>query len=174
MIRFKVCYNLEIQVIFHKYSSKYLISLVNLCNVNVERSFLNNYFLANYRVQAKSLDIGNWTFFLEFKSRRRPRTLGGTSNRNQYNQQIICTLPAHTCTLPALSRMLLHSPAHSRTLPHTPTLSCILPHILFLLLSKSETNLAILKCTVYCIEYSLSSLIKKWDQSCYLEMHLIL
>ena len=43
-IRFKVCYNLEIQVIFHKYSSKYLISLVNLCNVNVERKTV--YFLS--------------------------------------------------------------------------------------------------------------------------------
>ena len=30
--------------------------------------------LKNYRVQAKSFDIGDWTFRLEFKSRRRPKT----------------------------------------------------------------------------------------------------
>ena len=31
--------------------------------------------IKNYRVQAKSFDIGDWTFGLEFKSRRGPKTL---------------------------------------------------------------------------------------------------
>ena len=30
--------------------------------------------LINHRVQAKSFDVGDWTFVLEFKSRRRPKT----------------------------------------------------------------------------------------------------
>ena len=35
----------------------------------------------NYRVQAKSFEIGVWTFFLEFKSRRGPKNRGGTTIR---------------------------------------------------------------------------------------------
>ena len=38
-------------------------------------------FYKNYRVQAKSFEIGVWTFFLEFKSRRGPKNRGVTLNK---------------------------------------------------------------------------------------------
>ena len=47
----------------------------------------------NYRVQAKSFDIGDWTFVLEFKSRRRPKTPRSDVEKkieSNFYKQLIC------------------------------------------------------------------------------------